>query len=1192
MSKTRSALGPRDKPVNATLQSAEGAQGSSGNSQGARLKAMLQRWTADAGAPFDPMKERVKDTVLSVIRAHEGLQTTNRESDHLLAHVSWVTEQVLSKIQANSVSDEATRDVMDSLAKMIFDINAFLQTPPSKVAEYLGMKRAEKVAQFRQDLDTLRTRFLEVRVVYFSEKDAGIYANHIPSNLPLVEIPPAPTVFYGRDELVQSIITLLLPEATCRIPLLGAGGMGKTSVAAAVLNNAQIKDKFGDNIVFLSCENITSAEGIMTALATYFQLRHDSKTLSALVAHLSSLTTILLVLDNLETAIEAADTHRVESFLGTVAQVPRLSLMITMRGTTPPDGVDWAEAYCHPLDRLLLDASRQIWRCIAPNEDTKLDELLTRLDGLPLAIRLMALQAQLNQMTPAQLLGRYEAEATKLLKTRGGGRLKNLEVSIQVSVECKTMTEERNALPLLSVLCLLPDGVPHDALPEMVPSIWNISSCASVLLQVALIFKEKGRLRVLSPIRDFVLAKYPPQGTHLEETENYFMTLMRTSATDVDAGKQVELISADFGNINSILIHFWKTVDEWRDVEGRLQMTLLLAEIWHRSRYGDCAPVLMWAKASLKVLGNQLGTAQCTRILGSVLYLQHRYDEAAEKLKEAKAVFEAIGDPLGVAQCTRSLGEVLQLQNRYEEATEKLTEANTAFAAIGDPLGMAQCAKGLGDVMYIQSRYEEATEKFREAKAAFKAIGDPHGTTRCTHSLGKVLYNQSRYGDAVEQLREAKAAYRTMGDSLGVASCTQSLGNILLLQDRYEEASENLKEAKAVFAGIRSALGMAQCTRTLGDIMYFQSRYEEATATFTEAKAAFEAIGSALGMAQCTQGLGDVLYSQSRYEEAEEKLREAQATFEAIGSPLGTAHCTQRLGDVMCAQDRHEEATEKLREAKAAFKAIGDPLGTAKCTHSLGNVLCNQSRYGDAVEQLREAKTAYKTMGDRLGVASCTQILGDVLFHQDRYADAVESLLEAKEAYVAMGNPFGQAGCANRIGAALHRQGHYDEARVMLNLAMEIFETIADRRGAAECNRCLAELLYGEGHYEAAVVRLTNAQAVFEAIGDRLGTAECVRSLGMVLCAEKHYEEASQKLQDAKAIFVDRGSRNGAAQCCRSLAEVFSAQDRPLEAEAMLIAARDVYEEIKLPEKGEECTDALARLRLTRDKGGEVRVGA
>ncbi|KZO91833.1 TPR-like protein [Calocera viscosa TUFC12733] len=1001
----RGARDPSDPRATASLPIAGGSQSeySSAEAQGARLKARLQQWLSDMVVPLDSVKQTVKDT---------ELQTRQKDAKELIGHASWVTDQILAKIQAASVPDEPTQDVTDALSKTISDIKQFLKKRPT-VAEYIGTQRAGKFAQFRQQLDTLRIQFL-----------------------------------------------LLIREATCRIPLLGAGGMGKTSVAAAVINDTRIKDKFGENIIFLSCENLVSAEGIISVLAAYFKLPKDSRTLSAVLARLSALDCVLLVLDNLETPLETSDTHRVERFLGKVAEVSCLSLMITMRGTAPPDCVLWEKGYFDPLDRLPLDAGLQIWRSLAGNEDAKLDELLTRLDGLPLAIRLMASQAQLTHMTPTQLLGAYEKEATRLLNNRGSGKLKSLDVSIQLSLECKTMAKEPNALRLLSVLSLLPDGVPLEALPAMVPSVmYTVITCGSVLLQVALAFQENGRLRVLSPIRDFILAEYPPQGTLLEETESYFMTLVRDYEAGAERQKQgVEMISADVDNMRSILIHLWTTAEESKDVKGRLEVTLRISQFPYLSSYGDCVPLLATAEVALQAMGYRLGTAQCTRSHGNVLYMQSRYEEAAEKLREAKAAFQAIGDVLGTAQCTQSLGNVLIAQSRYEEGAERLEEAKVAFKAIGDVLGTAQCTERLGKVLFNQSRYEEAEDKLREAKAEFEAIGDVLGTAQCTRSLGKVLLSQSRHEEAEDKLREAKADFEAIGDVLGTAKCTRSLGGMLLSQSRYEEAADQLREAKAAFQAIGDLHGTAQCTKRLGDVLLSESRYEEATDKLTEGKAIFEAIGNVRNTAQCTLSLGNVLYMQDRYPEAEDKLREAKAAFEAIGNRDGQAWCSKSLGVALHHQGHYDEAGAMLNLGMEIFGSIGDPCGAAECNRSLGEVLCSEGHYEAAMERLTNAKSVFEAVGERFGAAQCARGLGRILCAEKHYEEATERLREAQEVFVALGSRADAAQSSRSLAEVFSAQGKYVEAEATLIEARDIYKYIRLPKRVEECTEALARL--------------------------------------------------------------------------------------------------------------------------------------
>ncbi|KZO91488.1 TPR-like protein [Calocera viscosa TUFC12733] len=875
-------------------------------------------------------------------------------------------------------------------------------------------------------------------------------------------LPPCPQHFYGRDDEFEVIAKQLVREESCRIALLGPGGIGKTTLAVALAHDPRVQAKYGRYILFLNCDGLPTPEIILRALAASLRLGSSPNDVQRALNYLGSLgVPVLLVLDSLECVWDTVHQESVEDYLNQLSDMSHLSLLVTMRGTLRPSRVDWTLPVAEPLQPVDLHAARQIFvnisRRVEPTGDV--DTLLELLDGLPLAITLMAFQAQI--LTAQELLRAYYKEKTRLLRRGRNRRLTSMDVSIEASLHSRTIQKLPEAVPVLSIICLLPNGINRTRLENALPSLQKVTEIVDALQQVALVVEDPERLGVLAPVRAVILERYPPYGAYLQEIRHYFMRL--TEITDIlgdEATESVmEVLREHFDNLISVLVHFWRAYPGSDEVEKLFHATQRVAEWSCRTTYGDPTPLLMAAHTRLDEMHRHREAAICAQRLGKVLQLQIRYQDAVSMLEKAKAEFIVIGAPLGEAQCLHSLGSLLCIQLRYQESIPMFEEAQRAFETIKDSRGSAQCMQSIGDALRMQFRYGEAIPMLEKANAAFRAINERLGQAQCIQSHGDLLRMQSRYRDAVALLEEAKLAFEDIGELLGVAQCTQSLGDVLRMQSRFEDSIVVLEKAKAVFETIGESLGVAQCTRSIGDALCMQSRYDDAVPILWSAKGVFEAIDERLGAAQCTQSLGDILYMRSQYEEAAPMLREAEAAFQVIGEPLGAAQCMQSLGDILRMQSRYQEAALMLERAKTAFQTMNEPRGHAQCLQSLADILYKQFDYRKAVPLFEEARVAFDEIGEQLGAAQCTRSLGDAWRVQFRYDAAVIMLEKAKSQFEVVGSRLGIAQCLQSLGDVFRMRQQYQEAAVVLQKAAIEFESVGDPLGVARCKQNLADVL-------------------------------------------------------------------------------------------------------------------------------------
>ncbi|KAJ6624755.1 P-loop containing nucleoside triphosphate hydrolase protein [Mycena sp. CBHHK59/15] len=376
------------------------------------------------------------------------------------------------------------------------------------------------------------------------------------SNISL--LPGSPKIFYGRDGDLQHIISNLVRDDSSRIAILGPGGVGKSSLALAVLYEPRVVAKFGSERRFVSCESSQSANDIAAAILSHFVLERDRNPIKAVLQHLSGLECpALIVLDNMETPWEIPGERTVvEDFLSHLSSINQLHLIITMRGEERPGNVRWTRPFLRPLSPLSDAAARQVFFDITDvaEDDTLLDELLSFTDNLPLAVTLMA--SLVSFEGAASVVERWQSDRISLFSD-GADKNSNLSTSIAMSLSSPRLTAIPDAMTLLRLLSVLPDGVTDLALVQMGLPIVDISLCRVTLCRTSLAYVDHDhRLKALVPIREHIRASYPPPPPLTSSMRNFFYqpvgVFYRTWAKAVGTDL-VHRISADLGNISSLL---------------------------------------------------------------------------------------------------------------------------------------------------------------------------------------------------------------------------------------------------------------------------------------------------------------------------------------------------------------------------------------------------------------------------------------------------------------------------------------------------------------------------------------------------------------------------------------------------------------------------------------------------------------
>ena len=465
------------------------------------------------------------------------------------------------------------------------------------------------------------------------------------------QMPLKPAVFHGRDIIIEEITQLLIREETCRVCILGAGGMGKTSVSLGVVEQSLIKARFlPENIVWVPCIEATSATLFLEILSSQLQVPGNTgqATIEKIISLLASSTQPrLILLDNFETPYNTLDgaQKQVEDTLRRLAMLSHVAILVTMRGRYPPcdETIKWQSKEIQPTDEA---ACLLIYRSIYPDSENDPDvgRLLNILGHMPFAVTLMARLAKEGHSTAKELILAWSENGPDILPDHYE---QNMNRSISLSVDSKLMKQNPQSLLLLSILSCLPAGTSKANLYWWASDIHSsmVPSAIATLFKTGLLVENQRQdsdfpvLFVLPVVQSF-MQQHGRIGKDIWQNVQLSCSQYVLDHSPRNLASSRKALAAEDVNIQAIL--FSSPTTQHSNMLSDKTIGALISFSWYRSDMKPNLEVAKHAVSMAKVFGENTYIASSLWCLGETYSSLGEFYAGYDHLQEAYELYNTL----------------------------------------------------------------------------------------------------------------------------------------------------------------------------------------------------------------------------------------------------------------------------------------------------------------------------------------------------------------------------------------------------------------------------------------------------------------------------------------------------------------------------------------------------------------------
>lgn len=588
------------------------------------------------------------------------------------------------------------------------------------------------------------------------------------------------TSFVGRASEVARVRALI--SASRLVSVVGIGGIGKSRIALEAAG--QVDAEFPGGIWVVELAGLGDPELVPAEVLAVLEGPPPvaGVPIDAVVGHLGG-AGALIVLDNCEHLVEAC----ADLAATVLSRCPNVCILTTTR---EPLRVAGETTWLVPPLTVAEAVQLFVERSGVAADEAGVDDVASRLDGIPLAIELAA--GWTTMLSVAEIAERLVDRFALLTSTSRTAPARQRTLLSTLDWSYSALSEvEAEILRGLSVFVggfTLPAAtavaaVAAVAAPELLRALSGLVDKALILVDHS---RRPLRYRQLETVREYAAARLSESGVNDDWRRRHLHWALALAESDLDQDRWVASLDAELDNLRVALD--WAAAAAEGVAELGARLAAALGRFWEiRGYWGDGRQRLgTWLARA------DVADAPRAQLLNAAANLaQHQRDYAAARAfhDEALSIRLRLHDELGAATARHGLANLAFLQNDLATARAGFEE-NLALARrreVGEMAAVSLLNLGVIEQLLVMRGTlpadiggPQARRLLLDALAASEHLGDQLRMALALENLGTLAAQLGDDEEARSRLEASLAIRRRLGDRAGIAVSMRALTRVSL----------------------------------------------------------------------------------------------------------------------------------------------------------------------------------------------------------------------------------------------------------------------------------------------------------------------------------------------------------------------------------------------------------------------------